>query len=53
MVKAIKGYHVCDICGYRYANTENAKLCESNCKSGTFDPELESRGLPPGEELVA
>jgi|TARA_Y100000310_G_scaffold336196_1_gene420109 hypothetical protein len=53
MVKQVKGYHVCGVCGYRYADKENAEMCENNCRSGTFDPDLESRGLPPGEEVIA
>lgn len=53
MVKQENGYHVCDVCKYRYADNEHALTCEDNCRVGTFDPDLESYGIPPGEEAVA
>ena len=46
-----KGVHfVCNLCKYKYAAKEQAESCEDNCRSGTFDPELEGWGIPPEQE---
>ena len=46
-----KGVHfVCILCKYKYPSKEYAETCEDNCRSGTFDPELESWGIPPEQE---
>jgi len=49
MVKQINEHFVCETCKYRYPGTEYAERCEDNCRSGTFDPDLEDYGLPPAE----
>ena len=46
-----KGIHfVCKLCKYKYAAKEQAESCEDNCRSGTFDPDLEGWGIPPEQE---
>tara|TARA_Y100000310_G_C20412845_1_gene682864 strand:+ start:393 stop:554 length:162 start_codon:yes stop_codon:yes gene_type:complete len=46
-------YFVCKTCKYRYPSKEHAETCEDNCRSGTFDPDLEDYGIPPEVKVEA
>jgi len=51
MVKQEGQHFICNLCSYKYGAKEHAENCEDNCRAGTFDPELESMGIPPSEAV--